>query len=49
MSNEEIKILTVHQFNRKMEFLNKMFSKQEKPQEKPSNNYSILDKAYGVK
>jgi hypothetical protein len=48
ISNDDIKKLTVHQFNQKVEFLNKIFS-DKKPENKSSNNYGVLDKAYGVK
>ena len=48
MGNEEIGKLTVHQFRAKVEFLNKMFS-DNKQEEKPSTDYSILDKAFGVR
>ena len=51
LSDDGIKKLTVHQFNKKMGLLNKMFSDkpEDKPEDKPSQNYGILDQAYGVK
>ena len=50
MSADDVKKLTVHQFNARMEFLNKIFPKEEdNPTEKPSQNYGVLDKAFGVR
>ena len=49
MSIEDIGNLTVHQFNKKVVFLNKMFSDKTEDKPKPSQNYGILDQAYGVK
>ena len=55
ISNDDICNLTIHQFNSKIEFLNKMFS--DKPDNSTSQNGSvsnpfnkaILDNAFGVK
>ena len=49
MSNDDIGKLTIHQFNKKVDFLNKLFSDKEEPTEKPSQNYGVLDKAWGKK
>jgi len=48
INNEEIRKLTVHQFNQKMEFLNKILNPDKEETETTSQNYSILDKAFGV-
>ena len=49
ISNDSVRKLTVHQFNQKIEFLNKIFSDKKPEQDTTSSNYGILDKAYGVK
>ena len=53
MSNADVGNLTLHQFNSKVEFLNKMFSenKSDTNDNSASNpvNRGILDSAFGVK
>ena len=48
MEHKEIGKLTIHQFNSKVEFLNKMFSDKE-TKDNSSNNYAILDRAFGAR
>ena len=47
ISNDDICNLTIHQFYSKIGFLNNMFS--DKTEDTTSQNYGILDNAFGVK